>query len=370
MKKNGRHIRRRKKETIFVLCIFISFLIPSMLYGTSSWISFSQEGNEGASPQIIAPQSSGTQTVVDIKVPGMWRSQVTTHGHTFDILNIPDCATTGEPGKAQLPIVGKLVAIPPTSEVSLTVVSAYYTVLKGYYVYPFQVRFLGDSDTTWYYDDEFYNQDAFYPSVVAKISEPGIWRDCRVVQLTACPVAFNPITGELRVYDHIVLRLDYCGTSNKNRLDWTRSTISPEQARMYRDLILNFDYLSYEESDSIHKRYLIITDQYFDPCLEELREWKQRKGVNTETGYLDTDVPRDAVSIRDYIKSFFTQHVSDDIYVLLVGDPDTSLTDSHYLPMYQWYTDTPPYVWSDHYYSCVNGDDLYPDIQVGRISPA
>lgn len=359
--------RKNLERMRVVWGVVVCLLLPASGYGAGTspveWVRIIG-GVEGERPHLEASISDDEQTVVDITLPGLWTSQVTEEGETFDIVEIPGSALAGEPGQPQIPVVGTFVAIPPTSNVSLTVESTQCTTLTDYYLYPLQPRTLcgPDADTSWYFDDAFYSIDSFSPDQVAEISEPLLWQDCRVVRLLLYPVAFNPATRELKVCSSIRVRLDYSGVSDVNPQTLTRGTITPEQARAYEELIVNYSSLGLVEARGVARRYLIIADQYFAPYIEALRAWKHRKGTETAVAYLDIHMERDPVAIHDYIQDFFEDHVSDDIYVLLVGDPD--LSDVHHLPMYVY----SPY--SDHYYSCVCGDDLIPDVRVGRLSPA
>ena len=83
-------------------------------------------------------------------------------------------------------------------------------------------------------DEKFYSRDGFYPEELVEVGPPGIWRDLVVVELQANPVAFNPATGELRVYDRILVRLDYEGGV------LAKETAEPKFARIYREVISNY----------------------------------------------------------------------------------------------------------------------------------
>jgi len=349
-----------------LVCLF-SFVSVLPLF-PQTWVSIDTTGEEGDPPQIVATVSNNCSTVVDITVPGMWRSKIIVYGDTFDLLEIPEYPSTGELGQAKIPKLGKLVGIPPTSDDSLVIEYADSSILTGYHIYPVQNAFYPDPDT-FFYDEDYYNTNAFLPESLITISSPYLWHDCRIVEFPINPVRYNPATGSLKVYSNIRARIDYFGTNNENAQTITRDTITPARARMYRDMIINFDFLDFTESEGVLSKYLIITDEYFASSIDNLRFWKHKKGISTTVAYLDIDVQRNDIAIRDYIKEFFeTNHpLGYDIYVLLIGDPESQ--DPHYLPMHIY--EGPLY--SDHYYTCVYGefeDDLYPDVQLGRISPS
>lgn len=95
----------------------ISALVIAMCLGVSalyagSWVTFDSAWGTGEAPLLTSPKSDQMQTVVDITIPGMWRSKITRDGMTFDVLKIPGYVTTTDPGKPALPTIGSLVAIP------------------------------------------------------------------------------------------------------------------------------------------------------------------------------------------------------------------------------------------------------------------
>ena len=149
---------------------------------------------------------------------------------------------TEEVGKPQMPVIRETIGIPDGSSVKVTVVDASYSTRTGYRVYPVQQLELdSDENGEFVIDEEFYSQDVFYPEEIVRVGATGIWRDISIVSLEVKPIQFNPATGELKVYDHIRVKLEYSGGVA------VAKTVEPKFGRMYRSSILNYEFLNITE---------------------------------------------------------------------------------------------------------------------------
>ena len=218
-------------------------------------------------------------------------------------------------------------------------------------------------------DTVLYGTDSFYPQQITEVGTPAVWRDVRVTVLSLYPVSFNPVTGILRVYDDLTVQLNYSGTDGVNPLVNPPPVVSPSFDRMYRRVLINYDYLSLDVSD-VPLGYLIIT-----PCgyvtgpavLEPFVEWKRAKGIPVfveRFGECIEDGPDDPMPIEidtTWIKETITQYYYDYgiEYVLLVGSTEDT-------PIYYYY---PPFGFpSDFWYTLIAGDDTIADVALGRFS--
>ena len=182
--------------------------------------------------------SDSTGTIIDFDVQSIQEEEITVNNEVFQILSISGYDYTYEVGKPQMPVIRKTIGIPDGASVQATILDASYSTYKGYNVYPVQPPEVDlKNNSEFVIDEEFYSQDVFYPEELVELGVPGIWRDLSVVGLQVNPVLFNPATGELRVYDHIKIKLEYYdGVTEKK-------TIEPKFARMYQGVILNYDSL-------------------------------------------------------------------------------------------------------------------------------
>ncbi|KAA0003511.1 MAG: hypothetical protein FE048_01360 [Thermoplasmata archaeon] len=302
-------------------------------------------------PDVMVLKSDLNSTIITIDLHGIQEEEIEVDGQIFQILTIPGYDYTSEVGKPQMPVIRETIGIPDNSVVKVNILNFSSFTLNGYRIYPFQPPEV-DQDDKFVIDDVFYSQETFYPDNLIELGEPGIWRDLSIINLQVNPVMFNPSTGELKIYDHITVELQFSGGINGEKV------VSPTFARMYESIILNYDYLNIVEKHTYcgGYKYLAITDPAFVDDIQPLIDWHDRSGL--KAFLVDTTLTgRSATAIKAYITAFYIANFPDLEYVLLVGDIDD-------IP---WYTK-----WgvggSDYWYGCICGRDLYAEVAVGRIT--
>jgi len=300
--------------------------------------------------------------------------EVFVNGSSYRALTIPEYGYTSPIGKPQLPAIRLLLAVPSLSNISLEILQADYSTLpKDYNVYPVQEPLLENQPVKFTIDKSFYNTDIFYPGELASIGDEAILRDYCIIQLEIFPFKYNPVTKKVRFYSDLIVELEF-----KEKPTKLRESLLFEN--LYDSMIFNYDSARNWPVKSEIKvgskgfgvlggtapyDYLIIVyDDFYNSTLD-LRDWKVAKGLGVEVTKT-SEIPDggdglDDVDIRDYIKGEYEDWGIS--YVLLVGDIDE-------IPVH--YTDIPDHpdnpIASDHYYSCLAGSDLYPEICIGRFS--
>lgn len=107
--------------------------------------------------------------------------------------------------------------------------------------------------------------------------------------------------------------------------------------------------------------YLIITPSNFEPALAQFVAWKERMGY--EVTVVTTSVTGgSASSIKNYIQGVWDSGENRPDFLLLVGDEDRGIP-GHYIQNPQG-----DYLVTDHPYACLEGDDSFPELMVGRLS--
>ena len=329
---------KRIKLALMVLPVF-----SVLIYSQGIWVPFT--ANVPGTPPIIEVLSSNNaQTVIHVTIPGMWVEDTLIDGVTYQIVRLPDHSTLGNVGAPQLPAIRKLVAIPPTSNVSISIAAGTPLFLSGYTIYPFQAPVpIGQPHGPFFIDSLIYSTNVFYPQNPIEMSDPAILRDIRVVNAMCCPIVLNPVTHELNVYQDFTIRLDYRGTNTANSLPCGYpSVVDTLFAAMYKSLIINYDRLGILTERSSVLDYLVITATEYYDYLQDFVFWKHKKGLNIKVAR-PMDIVRwpyfvqgDTVAIKNYIRDQFGP--GDRLaYVLLVGDEDE-------VPMFdEWLHPIPPY---------------------------
>jgi len=140
------------------------------------------------------------------------------------------------------------------------------------------------------------------------------------------------------------------------------------------------DHPSSLESPTNAADYIIIThDEFYDSVLP-LASHRQGKGLLVKTVRVTNIYDEfnygifDPQAIRDFLSHAYHNWAVTPLYVLLVGDANMDFKDNfgtgklNYVPTHIFETwpvgETP----NDNWFACVSGDDILPDMFIGRIS--
>ncbi len=107
--------------------------------------------------------------------------------------------------------------------------------------------------------------------------------------------------------------------------------------------------------------YLIITPPLFENYLTYFADWKMRMGYKV-TIVNTTTTGNSASAIQAYIQDAWDNWEDRPDYLVLVGDEDQGIP-GHYIQNPQGEN-----LVTDHNYACLEGDDSFPELMVGRLS--
>lgn len=204
-----------------------------------------------------------------------------------------------------------------------------------------------------------YEQNDFFPGSLATLGNPYIFRKTRGITVSFYPYQYNPVTKKLRVYNTITAKL----IKNQNDGIGVNERIASQQENdaifqnYYKNHYANaLAYTPIEEEGEL----LIISPNEFTATIQPLINWKNEKGIKT-TLVTKEQAGSTPEEIKEYITSFYSSNPNL-IFVLLVGDSDK-------MPVYSYgITGALEELYSDSYYGMIEGDDMYPELFVGRLS--
>ncbi len=361
---------RVRHVALFICAVLVLLLIPG--FAAASPLPDTEKLGD---KYITLVASSEQEIILDVRVDNMGVVEVKTADATFQKLSLTESGVTSEIGKAELPVIGQLVAIPAGAAVNVQVLSDEHSTLPGYWVYPAQKPQAnqGGAAPPFAMDQDFYRQDVFYPQAYVTVSAPQTMRGMTVVRLAISPLQFNPARRELRVTKYMRIRLTFIG--GRMPSDGQASADRAFQ-NVCQGLVLNcsatetFPALTNRyPSDAIGADYLIISAPDYVSTANTLAEWKNRRGIKTvvkttnETGTTTT-------TIKSYIQTAYNAWSPKPSYVLFLGDADA-------IPVF--YKTVHPNAGIDYpsghktgtdlYYATMDGDDdRLPDLNLGRIS--
>ena len=260
------------------------------------------------------------------------------------------------------------IQLPETGVSNFTIVDSKYSVIESVNLIPSKGNLYRNIDPSLipFNKGPLYKIDQDYPSSIFSLSEPYIQRDLRGQTLNFVPFQYNPVQKTLKVYNKIIVKIEFNKTvkGNNELLRTSDENILNELKSSYQRRYLNYSQTRYNSIGQEGSMLIISPSEYFNE-LAPFIEWKKQSG--REVVLVDiADIGNNQSSIYNYVRTYYQQN-TDFLYLLLVGDHDkVAAYDAGSTG--GWMSETK---WSDAKYGLVsNSNDWYPDIYVGRFSPS
>lgn len=323
-------------------------------------LAFAQEWNA----QLVS--STDKEIVVELNVNGFNTNTVTTPNGDAVVITNKKMMLLAQAGEPNVPSAVIPAVVGDNALMAVEVVDAQYVDYQNVDVAPSKGDFprsIDPEDVPYTYG-AMYQQDAFYPSQIARLDEPYIHRDVRGQNMVVTPYLYNPVTKTLRVYNHLVLKMKNVGVDRRNVFEnRTKSAnVDREFNKMYQRRYINYaESMSRYTSIAEDGELLIICHDAFMTAMEPFVEWK--KQIGRPTTMVGTSVAgNNANSIKAYIQSYYAEHpnLTD---ILLVGDvaqiPGVYISAGSGWNNYSGY--------GDAQYGQLAGNDYYNEVLVGRF---
>lgn len=290
----------------------------------------------------------------------------------YDELVISTLSEGYDFGKPDVPVKYFLIAAPADGEVSVQVTYSNMEKLSNLNLKPAQVP---PADIYGYKpvflkDEKAFAGSSFMPETNFKISEKMVARGVAYYQVTVYPVRYNPSTREALLYRDTELSYAVSGNFAIDE----RLYFPAMHEQVFANCLNGKYFTQIERKKSAAKvdikgEYLIITHPDFRVAADKFAAWKKQLGFYTKVADL-TETGSTEPAIVNYIKNAYTTWSKPPKYILLVGDAGTS-TGSVIMPT-GYHTDHPYYstghkTGTDLYYAAVDGTDMNPDLNTGRI---
>jgi hypothetical protein len=319
----------------------------------------------GAGPvQIDVVSDTGDRIVLDYRVLDYATDMVTIEGEEYTRIWIPGEAVSLEKGAPALPTVNRSIIIPDDARMAIRVLSMQYEdhltkIAPSKGPLPRSV----DPETVPFEFGAAYGIDSFWPESIASLARPYIMRDHRGTVVRLSPFQYNPASGLLRVYTHLVLEVSAVGPGRTNVLARGERVRAPVRAfeDLYRRHFLNHEPATdgaelYDPMDEQGDMLIIAHDPWISD-LDAFVSHKATMGVTATVEGVST-IGNDWSSIKAHIQNVYD--TSDLAFVLLVGDAAEVATPPRQVGFENGA--------ADPLYAKLAGADNYPEIMVGRFS--
>ena len=274
--------------------------------------------------------------------------------------------STGTIGMPELPLFTSMIEIDKGVEYTINyeVKSSY--IVEDIKIFPNQNLVNGlEIKEVQDINQDFYNTDHLHPINKIFLSEPMVMRDIDISILSLVPFNYNPKSRELEVYSSIEITL----TKNisENQTERRSTPKSKVFEKIYENHILNYSSNNREEDYQTSSiLYICGGSSSSNTYFQNLLEWRNERGYIVNVASL-SDIGSNASSIKNYIQNAYENWENPPEYVALVGD----VGGSYSVPTYYNGFGHNSYgndCEGDLPYSQLDGNDLLPEVLIGRIS--
>jgi len=258
------------------------------------------------------------------------------------------------------------LALPENCEPKLEIISAEFTEIQNFALAPSKgslKRNINPSDIPYTFG-KTYNQNKFYPEIVAQFNSTYMLRGQKGISLSLFPVQANPVTDVIKLYSKVIVKITYETSKGAKLRLQSPSFTSQEEKEILNNRFINLSYLQSASKTAYtplteYGSMLVICHPTFTNQIQPLINWKIEKGIKT-TLVSSAVTGTTGAQVKTYIQNYYAANPAL-IYVLIVGDHEQ-------VNAYNAGVAGSETKWSDSYYGLLSGTDHYPEVMVGRFS--
>ncbi len=196
------------------------FILLSLLLGSFvSTTAFNSRSDPGHNITII--EDSTDEIILKLVFPKIELMKEEIEGISYDRVIVSDAVETHDLGYPTLPMVSKMIGLPPGANVSIRILSDDQAVIEG----PFNFRISkisenqhGEIDSDYQSSNqvlEIENPYDIYPITSIQMGNEAWLRDQRVLTVNIFPVQYDHLNNHLVWHKEIVVQIDFNASSSK-----------------------------------------------------------------------------------------------------------------------------------------------------------
>ena len=288
---------------------------------------------------------------------------VTIDGQTFKKPVIPFGGLKSDEGDPSLPTITTFYQVAPNKSYAINVNVISSEWVNNIDILPHQTweRLSDETSDLFKRNIELYTSDMKYPENQGEVSNTFVFRDIPVVKASITPFKYYPLSRRLEIITSADIELI--------EVDEIEPVQTPDQISrvfepLYEALVVNYNRST---NDDDYQRPSIL---YILPSnssnlmanLEILFNWRHRSGY--VVNYVSTSTTgNSSSSIKNYISNAYSTWDDPPEYIALVGDANGSYSIPTYFESLSSYNGE-----GDHPYSQLVGNDILPEVIIGRLS--
>ena len=288
---------------------------------------------------------------------------ITIDGQTFKKPVVPFGGLKSEVGEPTLPTITTFYQVAPNKSYTINVNVTSSEWIDNIDILPHQTwdSESDEANTLFKRNIELYTSDMKYPENQGEVSNTFVFRDLPVVKASITPFKYYPLSRRLEVITSADIELieveDVDPVHIPNR-------ISRVFEPLYEALVVNYNRSTNDDDYQKPSILYILPNNSSNLManLDILFDWRHRCGY--VVNYVSTSTTgNSSSSIKNYISNAYSSWDDPPEYVALVGDANGSYSIPTYFESFSSYNGE-----GDHPYSQLVGNDILPEVLIGRLS--
>ena len=319
----------------------------------------------GAEADISFKDSGFNLTSVDKQIhysnPGYELIETHHNGTLYTQPKIINAGVSVEPGQPSLPTVSTYYAVEPGKKFSVEVNIEHTQTYENVDILPFDTW---DNESSGLVQEGVtYQHDQMFPQNIASISDPIVFRDITMVQVSITPFQYNPVTKSLISIQEMDIELVESG--NTKSMPFIPQKRSREFETLYKSLIVNYNSLNRDNIEYQRPSILYVLPNNIGNLfgtVEQLMDWKKRVGYDVHF-VSSSNIVNNRNNLKNYIDDAYENWDNPPVHVNIVGDADGSYDIPTWSESYSGYNGE-----GDYPYTTLEGNDVFPEVFIGRMS--
>ena len=339
---------RRRFVAVCALVLATALATPA----AADWIALDPAAAEGTPATLEVVDRGPDHLDLRLEVSGLVVVDASGEAAGYRLAEIPGESTLQRIGYPAVPVIARWIAAPPGSTVEL-LERQVETIHVGPLAPVQPSRYRDRPAPAFAVVPEAYASPRMLPSEAATLESEGQLRRQPVTRLEIHPARYVPATGELEIARSLELRIHFSEPM---------PPATPEGPTFDRlmDLWLVGHATSRADSPPVPESMLMIVSDDYLEVIDPLVQWKTRRGIEVTVRSMG-EVGSTAHDVFAAIQEAYTASDPPLTYVLLVGDETGVPTNTVEASDYDGQGE------SDFLFTLLEGDDLIPDVLIGRL---
>ena len=302
--------------------------------------------------------------VLQFNIPDYELEDVTLYGQTFKRPVIDGAGLSSLEGNPELPVLTTFYTVEPgkSYRVQVNIISS--ETVENVDLLPWQTweNVTVDEVVNFKRNINTYTDLAPYPEKLAVVSEPQTFRNLEIVTVSFTPFQYQPLEQKLEIITSAEIELVETGSIADNAHRPAKRSRVFE--KLYESIIINYErFMSDEDFQKPSILYILPSNSSnLMSTLNQLFNWRHKAGFVVNFASTNT-TGSSASAIKNYIQNAYQSWNDPPEYVALVGDASGSYSIPTYYDNWSSYNGE-----GDFPYSQLEGNDLFPEVLIGRIS--